>query len=135
MTYNRKIMQLELSAENFSSGYYYAELQLPAADYEIRDAMQKVRATGRENTVSFSIYDCDILPELQDVRLDTTSIDELNFFAKRIAALSDEELPVFYAVTDEVFRAADNNGLVSIKDLINSTYCNEYDTLPTQRLS
>ena len=128
MTYNRKIMQLELSAENFSGGYYYAELQLPAADYEIRDAMQKVRATGRENTVSFSIYDCDILPELQDVRLDTTSIDELNFFAKRIAALSDEELPVLYAVTDEVFRDADDDGIVSIKDLINSTY--GLDTVP-----
>lgn len=123
MIYSRKIMQLELSAENlFHGGYYYAELSLPAAGYEIRDAMQRVRATGRDNTVQFSIYDCEILPELQDVRLDTTSIDELNFFAKRLVSLSDEELPVFYAVTDEVFREADDDGIVSIKDLINSTY-------------
>ena len=129
MTYNRKIMRLELSAENpFHGGYYYAELLLPAADYEIKDAMQRVRAVGRENTVECSILECDILPEMQDIRLDTFSLDELNFLAKRLVSLTDEELPVFYAVTDEVFRAADNGGLVSIKDLINSTY--GLDTVP-----
>lgn len=129
MTYNRKIMRLELSAENpVHGGYYYAELLLPAADYEIKDAMQRTRAAGRENTVEVSILECDILPDLQDIRLDTFSLDELNFFAKRLASLPDEELPVFYAVTDEVFRAADNDGLVSIKDLINSTY--GLDTVP-----
>lgn len=129
MTYNRKIMRLELSAEKaLNGGYYYAELLLPAADYEIKDAMQRTRAVGRENTVEVSILECDILPELQDIRLDTFSLDELNFFAKRLTSLTDEELPVFYAVTDEVFRAADNDGLVSIKDLINSTY--GLDTVP-----
>ena len=129
MTYNRKIMRLELSAEKaLNGGYYYAELLLPAADYEIKDAMQSVRAVGRENTVEVSILECDILPELQDIRLDTFSLDELNFLAKRLASLPDEELPVFYAVTDEVFRAADNDGLVSIKDLINCTY--GLDTVP-----
>lgn len=129
MTYNRKIMRLELSAENpVHGGYYYAELLLPAADYEIKDAMQRTRAVGRENTVEVSILECDILPEMQDIRLDTFSLDELNFLAKRLTSLTDEELPVFYAVTDEVFRAADNDGLVSIKDLINSTY--GLDTVP-----
>ena len=129
MDYNRKIMRLELSAENpVHGGYYYAELLLPAADYEIKDAMQRTRAVGRENTVEVSILECDILPELQDIRLDTFSLDELNFFAKRLASLPNEELPVFYAVTDEAFRAADNDGLVSIKDLINSTY--GLDTVP-----
>ena len=129
MTYNRKIIRLELSAEKaLNGGYYYAELLLPAADYEIKDAMQRVRAVGRENTVEVSILECDILPELQDIRLDTFSLDELNFLAKRLASLPDEELPVFYAVTDEVFRAADNDGLVSIKDLINCTY--GLDTVP-----
>ena len=129
MDYNRKIMRLELSAEKaLNDGYYYAELLLPAADYEIKDAMQRTRAVGRENTVEVSILECDILPELQDIRLDTFSLDELNFFAKRLASLPNEELPVFYAVTDEVFRAADNDGLVSIKDLINCTY--GLDTVP-----
>lgn len=129
MDYNKKIMRLELSAEKaLNGGYYYAELLLPAADYEIKDAMQRARAVGKENTVEVSTLECDILPEMQDIRLDTFSLDELNFFAKRLVSLTDEELPVFYAVTDEVFRAADNGGLVSIKDLINSTY--GLDTVP-----
>ena len=128
MTYNRKIMRLELSAEKaLNGGYYYAELLLPAADYEIKDAMQKARAVSRENTVEVSILECDILPELQDIRLDTFSIDELNFFAKRLSSLHDEELPVFYAVTEQIFNDADENP-VSIKDLINCTY--GLDTVP-----
>ena len=128
MDYNRKIMRLELSAEKaLNDGYYYAELLLPAADYEIKDAMQRTRAGGRENTVEVSILECDILPELQDIRLDTFSLDELNFFAKRLASLPDEELPVFYAVTEQIFNDADENP-VSIKDLINCTY--GLDTVP-----
>lgn len=124
MNYNRKIMRLELSAENpVHGGYYYAELLLPAADYEIKDAMQRARAVGRENTVEVSILECDILPELQDIRLDTFSLDELNFFAKRLASLPNEELPVFYAVTEKIFGdAEESENPVSIKDLINCTY-------------
>ena len=128
MTYNRKIMRLELSAEKaLNGGYYYAELLLPAADYELKDAMQRTRAGGRENTVEVSILECDILPELQDIRLDTFSLDELNFLAKRLASLPNEELPVFYAVTEQIFNDADENP-VSIKDLINCTY--GLDTVP-----
>lgn len=130
MDYNRKIMRLELSAEKaLNDGYYYAELLLPAADYEIKDAMQRTRAGGRENTVEVSILECDILPELQDIRLDTFSLDELNFLAKRLASLPNEELPVFYAVTEQIFGDADENeNPVSIKDLINCTY--GLDTVP-----
>lgn len=128
MNYNRKIMRLELSAEKaLNGGYYYAELLLPAADYEIKDAMQRTRAVGRENTVEVSILECDILPELQDIRLDTFSLDELNFFAKRLVSLTDEEMPVFYAVTEQIFNDADENP-ASIKDLINCTY--SLDTVP-----
>ena len=128
MNYNRKIMRLELSAEKaLNGGYYYAELLLPAADYELKDAMQRTRAVGRENTVEVSILECDILPELQDIRLDTFRLDELNFLAKRLASLPNEELPVFYAVTEQIFNDADENP-VSIKDLINCTY--GLDTVP-----
>ena len=130
MNYNRKIMKLELSAENPAhGGYYYAELLLPAADYEIKDAMQRTRAVGRENTVEVSILECDILPELQDIRLDTFGLDELNFLAKRLASLPNEELPVFYAVTEQIFDdAEESENPVSIKDLINCTY--GLDTVP-----
>ena len=113
MNYNRKIMRLELSAEKaLNGGYYYAELLLPAADYEIKDAMQRTRAVGRESTVEVSSLECDILPELQDIRLDTFSLDELNFFAKRLASLPNEELPVFYAVTEQIFDDAEESETV-----------------------
>ena len=130
MNYNRKIMRLELSAEKaLNGGYYYAELLLPAADYEIKDAMQRTRAGGRENTVEVSILECDILPELQDIRLDTFSLDELNFFAKRLSSLPNEERPVFYAVTEKIFGdAEESENPASIKDLINCTY--GLDTVP-----
>lgn len=130
MTYNRKIMRLELSAEKaLNGGYYYAELLLPAADYELKDAMQRTRAVGRENTVEVSILECDILPELQDIRLDTFSLDELNFLAKRLSSLPDEERPVFYAVTEKIFGdAEESENPASIKDLINCTY--SLDTVP-----
>ena len=130
MNYNKKIMRLELSAENpVHGGYYYAELLLPAADYEIKGAMQRTRAVGRESTVEVNILECDILPELQDIRLDTFSLDELNFFAKRLASLPNEELPVFYAVTEQIFGDAEESETpVSIKDLINCTY--GLDTVP-----
>ena len=130
MNYNRKIMRLELSTEKvLNGGYYYAELLLPAADYELKYAMQRARAVGRENTVEVSILKCDILPELQDIRLDTFSLDELNFLAKRLAFLPDEELPVFYAVTEQIFgNEEESENPVSTKDLINSTY--GLDTVP-----
>lgn len=124
MIYNKKIMRLELYAEKPLRGeYFYAELLLPAAEYELKDAMQRTRAVARENTVKFNILDCDILPELEDVRLDTFNLDELNFLAKRLVSLPNEELPVFCAVTEQLFND-ENNGepIVSIKDLINSTY-------------
>lgn len=130
MNYNRKIMRLELSTEKvLNGGYYYAELLLSAADYELKYAMQRARAVGRENTVEVSILECDILPELQDIRLDTFSLHELNFLAKRLASLPDEELPVFYAVTEQIFgNAEESENPVSTKDLINSTY--GLDTVP-----
>ena len=128
--YSRKIMSLELSAEDtIHGGFLYAELLLPAADYEIKDAMQKLCAVGRENEVEVSINDCDVLSELSDIRLDTFSMDELNFLAKRLASLPNEELPVLYAVTGQIFDDADNTeNPVSIKELINCTY--GLDTVP-----
>ena len=95
---NIKVLSVVLSTENSFGEHYYANLLLPAEDYEIKDAMQKVRAVGRESMVEFSVDECDILPELEDIRLGAFSLDELNFFAKRLASILNEELLVFYAV-------------------------------------
>ena len=115
-----KILSVTLSNENSFGEHYYANLLLPAEDYKIKDAMQRVRAVGRENAVEFSV-ECDILPKLEDIHLDAFGLGEMNFLAKRVASIFNEKLPVFYAVTKQMFDEADKKP-VSIKDLINSTY-------------
>lgn len=123
MSYTRKIMRLDLSAEKpASNGYYYKELPLPAEDYEIRDAMQQLRAIGREASVWISILECEDLPELENVRLDSPTPDELNFFAKRLASMTDENKIIFDAVIRQVIPDNPEGEIVSMTDLINSTY-------------
>lgn len=119
----RKIMRLDLSAEiPESDGYYYAKLVLPAEEYEIRDAMQRLRAVGREDSVWISVLECADLPALENVRLDSPTIDELNFFAKRLVSMTDEDKTVFDAVLRQVIPGDGKGSLVGMKELINSTY-------------
>ena len=104
-------------------GYYYASLELPAEEHEIRDALQKLRAVGREDEYqAVSVLNCELLPELVDVRLDSPTLDELNFFAKRLAALGFEEQIVLEAVLPKVIPEVKDYEIVSMKDLINITY-------------
>ncbi len=73
----QKTMQIELITENSTTGvdYYYAELSLPAADAEIRDAMQRARITGRQNAYQdIAITECPLLPELVHTRLQAPTI-------------------------------------------------------------
>lgn len=120
----KKQMTIELSNEYpGSGGYYYAELELPAEEYEFRDVLQRIRATGRESrNPDISILDCNLLPQLSDVRLDSPTLDELNFFAKRLSALGLEEELVLCAVIDRIIPENYEGELVSMKDLINTTY-------------
>ena len=97
-------MRIELANEYpGGDGYYYASLELPAEEYEIRDALQKIRAVGRENvSPEISVLECGLLPELLDVRLDSPTLDEMNFFAKRLAFLGFEETLAFQAIAVSV---------------------------------
>lgn len=123
MSDTRKIMRLDLSAEKpTNDGYYYAELLLPAEEYEIRDAMQQLRAVGKEESIWISILECEDLPELENIRLDSPTLDELNFFVKRLASLGYEEQLALYAVIDRIIPENYEGELVSMKDLINTTY-------------
>lgn len=123
MSYIQKIIRLELSAEKpANDGYYYAGLSLPAEDYEILDTMQKLRAVGREEDVWISVMECNALPVLENVRLDSPTIDELNFFAKRLASMTEEERIVFDAIIRQVIPENPKGEIVSMTDLINSTY-------------
>ena len=123
MSYIQKIIRLELSADKpANDGYYYAGLSLPAEDYEILDTMQKLRAVGREEDVWISVMECNALPVLENVRLDSPTIDELNFFAKRLASMTEEERIVFDAIIRQVIPENPKGEIVSMTDLINSTY-------------
>lgn len=104
-------------------GFYYADLELPAEEYEIRDALQRSRDFGQmDGYREISILNCELLPALAGVRLDSPTLDELNFFAKRLDGLNEEEMLVFRAVSRRVLSDNPEDGIVNVKDLINCTY-------------
>ncbi len=120
---SRKTIRLELMNDNpdFRS-YFYETLELPATTAEIRDVMQRIRISDGQLTSSqFSVYDCELIPELVGCRMDSPTIDEMNFLANRLTQLSKEEIDVMTAVISR-FIKDDEEEIVSIKDLINMTY-------------
>lgn len=104
-------------------GFYYADLELPAEEYEIRGALQRARDFGQmDGYREISILNCDLLPAFVGVRLDSPTLDELNFFAKRLDCLNEEERLVFRAVSRRILSDNSEDEIVSVKDLINCTY-------------
>lgn len=80
----RDKIRIELSSES-RLGWepFYAVLDLPATAQQIRDARQKARITGREDMTyqSVTMVEFEPLPNLEHIRLDTTSVEELNYLA------------------------------------------------------
>lgn len=118
----KKVMTLELSRENqFSDGYLYRSLELPAQEHEIRDALQQLRQRSADIAPDqIAIYNSRYIPQLEDKRFDSPTIDELNFFAKRLAAMDENDMAIMQALCSRYIK--DDDELVSIKDLINMTY-------------
>lgn len=118
----KKVMTLELSRENqFSDGYLYRSLELPAQEHEIRDALQQLRQRSADILPDqIAIYNSRYIPQLEDKRFDSPTIDELNFFAKRLAAMDENDMAIMQALCSRYIK--DDDELVSIKDLINMTY-------------
>ena len=117
-----KQIKLEIARENPDAGnWLYADLQLPAEEHEIRDAFQRARITSSDVYHEYSIYECEAIPILPFRRLDSPSIDELNFLAKRLDGLNEEERLVLRAVSPKILKIGEDE-LVSMKDLINMTY-------------
>ena len=118
----KKVMTLELSRENqFSDGYLYRSLELPAQEYEIRDVLQQLRQRSADITPDqIEIYNSVYIPQLENKRFDSPTIDELNFFAKRLAAMDENDMAIMQALCTRYLK--DDDELVSIKDLINMTY-------------
>ena len=117
-----KQIKLEIARENPDAGnWLYADLQLPAEEHEIRDAFQRARITSSDVYHEYSIYECEAIPILPFRRLDSPSIDELNFLAKRLDGLNEMERIVLRAVSPRILKAGEDE-IISPKDLINMTY-------------
>ena len=114
---------IELSTEDLhGTGYLFTNLALPATDGQIEDAMQKARAIGREDYMQITVISSPRLPELMDTRLDSPSIQEMNFFAQRLEKLPENQLIGLNALFETQKEAGEYEDGVSIKDLINMTY-------------
>ena len=120
---NEKTIKIELCAEKQRSmEHFYSSVWLPAKDYEIADAYHKARVTTEADTgVDIRIESCPLLPELVGTRLDSPTMDELNFLARRLEVLTEDERTALKAVKSKVL-TGDEDELVSMKDLINLTY-------------
>ncbi len=118
-----KQMKVEISSPKGMNGeWIYASLDLPAEEYEIRDAFHRARVMSHEDERYLSVYDCDVFPMLSFARVETTGIDELNFLAQRLDSLEDYEKNLLNTVTPRIIKNVGEGDVVSAKDLINMTY-------------
>ena len=120
----KKTMKIEMAAGGCCwNEIFYAMLALPAMPHEIQDARHKLRITpGMDTNLRMEICSCEILPELVDVRLDSPSIEEMNFFAQRLAQLSDSEAIALRGVWQQMEKTGYLEEPVRAMDLINMTY-------------
>lgn len=118
-----KQILIELVGEN-ETGYCYADLYLPASAEEIAEAKERANWNSDSNGIrDISIEHCSTLPKLASFRLDSPTLDELNFLAQRLDAMDGGERTIMngvlqYLCSEKGF--ADE--LVSMTDLINMTY-------------
>lgn len=71
--------------------------------------------------IEINVLSCPSLAMLSRVRLDTTSFPELDYLARRIEHLDEKQMHLFRTAAAKFLRVGEN-GLVSIKDIINATY-------------
>ena len=117
-----KQLKIEIARENPEAGnWLYADLQLPADEHEIRDAFQRARITSFGVFHQYQVYECEAIPMLPYRRLDSPTIDELNFLAKRLDSLNEDERLVLQAIAPKILKIGEDE-IVSMKDLINMTY-------------
>ena len=101
----------------------YATCWLPATEQQLKDFMQRARFHPRMEDYSFHILSCPPVQEIAEMRIDTFSLEELNFLAKRLAVLPETEISAMNALLqDDGIVPHDQMELVSLRDLINMTY-------------
>lgn len=118
-------LRIELASENrLGRDTFYAELNLPATAEQIKDAKQRARFTddGDITYQAASILYFPPLPNLEHIRPDSTTVEELNLLAQRLDSLPDEQFTIYQALFEQRFGNVGSEELLSIKDLINMTY-------------
>ena len=115
---------IEITTQNpLNNKYYYTDLILPATAGEIEDCMQRARIMNAPDSwKDIFVLSCPYLPELTDTRLDCPTIDELNFFAKRLQNLCESELYALSGVFIHEKELGKFDDGLTMKHLINLTY-------------
>lgn len=122
----KNVILIEMSAEkeDDSSKQYVADIYLPASIYEIDDAVDKLRGYLEKTDMQpLSISVCERVPLLCNKRLDSPTIYELNFLAKQISEFDTTQLAAYNALLPLVIGENIEDDLISVKDIINLTYC------------
>lgn len=124
MESNTKILQIEIVTENADhSGVYFTILDLPAMRGQIQDALQRLRATAYPDCpLDVSIREIPKFPELAGITLITPTLPELDFFARRLASMPDEDILLLKGVFRQRMEAGRYQTGISMKELINLTY-------------
>ena len=101
----------------------YATCWLPATEQQLKDFLQRARIHPKMQDLTYHILSCPPVPEIAEMRMDTFSLPELNFLAKRLAVLPEPELAAMNALLlDDECIPHEQSELVSIRDLINMSY-------------
>ena len=105
--------------------YFYSQLELPASDGAVYDALQKARAVERDKEIDISVINSPYLPEFADTLIDGINIWELNMLAEKLEELyrddysSLEKLNALFLYRKEQGFYEDG---VSLSELLNMTY-------------
>lgn len=106
---------------------HYSSIELPAKDYAIEDSLQEARVNCDDNfsigkDIRLEIESSTLLPLLEDKQIIARTFGELNFLAKRLATLDEDEKLALRAVVNKKISDGKLEQSVDIKDLINLTY-------------
>ena len=124
MVTRKKQAIMQLVVDNpLNRGFYNTELELPATKAEIKDALHRGRAVGRNpESYGLVITRCWVLPDLESVDFDRPTMEELNFFAKRLEQLTGQELTALKRVFNQRMEEGAYRTGVPMKELVNLTY-------------
>ena len=122
---SRKTLSVELSKEDAPGGrFYYANIDLPVGMKALLDdACQQARfQVDNLGYREITVTGCVDLPQLAEIRLDSPTLEELNYLAYRIGQLSEVERVAMQGVVKRCLDDGAFDGIVPIQDIINMTY-------------